>query len=121
MGDVPEARQGASPTPSLATLWDMTRKLEAKSCTSVNRYVPLYAQRLVWNNARMGLSERELTELRAVLRSDQYDGSISSRAQIVLCEMRGAGKVISRGRWGRRDRRWISGSRDTKSMAWKVW
>jgi transposase len=32
----------------------------------------------------MGLSERERTELQAALRSDQYDGSISSRAQIVL-------------------------------------
>src|SRR5262249_25561025 len=41
----------------------------------------------------MGLSEGERAELQAALRSDQYDGSISSRAQIVLWWDEGRRKI----------------------------
>ncbi|MGH9195294.1 MAG: IS630 family transposase [Acidimicrobiia bacterium] len=41
----------------------------------------------------MSLSEQDRTELRAVLRSDVYDGSVASRAQIVLWYDEGHRKV----------------------------
>jgi hypothetical protein len=38
----------------------------------------------MWNTLSMTLSARDRTELQAVVGSGSYDGSVSSRAQIVL-------------------------------------
>ena len=51
---------------------------------SVERRVGLYAGWLYGMISAMDLSAQQLAELRAVLRSDTYDGSIAARAQIVL-------------------------------------
>ena len=52
--------------------------------TSVDKYVQLYIEGVAWDHLTMSLSEQDRAELQAVLRSEGYDGSVSSRAQIVL-------------------------------------
>ena len=51
---------------------------------SVDKYVQLYIEGVAWDHPTMSLSEQDRAELQAVLRSEVYDGSVSSRAQIVL-------------------------------------
>ncbi|MGH3709094.1 MAG: helix-turn-helix domain-containing protein [Pseudonocardiaceae bacterium] len=47
-----------------------------------------------WNNLSMGLSVKDRTELQAAVGSGLYDGSVSSRAQIVLWHDEGYRKSV---------------------------